>query len=438
MKISELIKKKRDGLEFTSTDIKKIVDAIVDNSISDEQLAALSMAIFINDLSLNEKVYMTQAMASSGQILKWHELDLNGPIVDKHSTGGVGDKVSIILVPLLASCGLFVPKTSGGALGHSGGTLDKMSSIPGYNPMPTIDKLQQTLRKVGCVMVGHSENIAPADQRLYKIRDHVQTVESISLITISIISKKISCDLDSLVLDVKYGNGAFFHDLNNAKELAKSLVDVANHAGLQSSAILTNMDQTLGYNIGNALEIIEAIEFLTNKNKDPRLEDIVINLASQLLLNTHLVENINEAHILLNKKLTDGSAAEKFAEMVTMLGGPPNLLTHYKNILPTANKQVPYYGTKKGYVSEINTCELGECLRLLNGLPKTKNDKLDYSTGFSHVKNIGDYVDAENPLLFIHANDHHDVKSLIHKLDKYFVITEDKPNIPPAVAEKFT
>ena len=286
----EIIRKKRDNKDLSKEDINFFVDGLTNGSFSDAQIAAMSMAIFSNGMTPEETVCLTEAMTNSGDTINWSEIVDSELVCDKHSTGGVGDKTSIILAPILAACGLYVPMISGRGLGHTGGTLDKFDSIPGYNTKPDLETFKKVVKDVGCAIIGQTSNLAPADKKLYSIRDIVGTVESLPLITSSILSKKIASGLSSLVLDVKVGNGSFNSTIDIARDLSNSLVRVAKGAGLNCEAILTDMNQVLGKSAGHTLEILECIKYIKNDFKDHRLEKITNELISSLLSLIHISE----------------------------------------------------------------------------------------------------------------------------------------------------
>ena len=327
----EIIRIKRDKHSLSEKEINLFVRGLTDKSFSDTQIAAMSMAIFSNGMTSEETVYLTRAMTNSGDILNWNNIVDSNLVCDKHSTGGVGDKVSLVLAPILAACGLYVPMISGRGLGHTGGTLDKFDSIPGYNTAPDIDTFKKVVKEVGCAIIGQTSNLAPADKKLYSIRDIVGTVESLPLITSSILSKKIASGLRTLVLDVKVGNGSFNTTLEIAQNLATSLVSVAKGAGLQCEAILTDMNQVLGRSAGHSLEVLECVEYLTSKKRDPQLENITNELISSILIMTKKISK-SESLRKINMVLDNGSAAEKFEKMVHALGGSSSFLSKYEFI----------------------------------------------------------------------------------------------------------
>src|SRR5215216_2952337 len=315
----ELIRRKRDGGALSDAELRWLVDGITDGTVTDGQAAAFAMAVFFRDLEPRERVTLTQAMRSSGAVLEW---DLPGPVVDKHSTGGVGDKVSLVLAPLLAACGAYVPMISGRGLGHTGGTLDKLDAIPGYDSTPSLDTLRAVVRDAGCAIVGQTADLAPADRRLYALRDSTATVESIPLIVASILSKKLAAGLDALVMDVKAGSGAFLPEREQAEELARAIVSVARGNGLACEALLTDMDQVLGRTAGNAVEVRESLGALTHpRAAEPRLVAVTLALCATLLRLGGLHEDDAAARAAAADALTSGAAAERFARMCAALGG---------------------------------------------------------------------------------------------------------------------
>ena len=308
----EIIRKKRDNKTLSKDEILFFVKGLNNNSFSNEQIAAMSMAIFLNGMNDKETVDLTMAMTNSGDILKWDGLIENKFICDKHSTGGVGDKVSLLLAPILAACGFYVPMISGRGLGHTGGTLDKFDAIPGYNTQPSIETFKKVVKEVGCAIIGQTPNLAPADKKLYSIRDVVGTVESIPLIASSIMSKKIASGIKNLVIDIKVGNGSFNPTEEIANNLASSLISIAKISGLKCSAVLTDMNQVLGFNAGHSLEIIESIEFLTKKRINERLKNVTFKLCAEIIRMNQENANYEESISKINKVIDSGKAAEKF------------------------------------------------------------------------------------------------------------------------------
>ena len=430
MLAQEIIRRKRDGQALERAHIDHFVRGLVDQSWSDAQAAAMAMAFFLEGMSHDETVALTEAMTRSGAVLDWSNA-FPGPILDKHSTGGVGDKVSLVLAPIVAACGGIVPMISGRGLGHTGGTLDKLDSIPGYRTTVTRDELHAALRRVGCAIVGASAEIAPADRRLYGIRDVTATVESIPLICASILSKKIAAGLDALVLDVKVGNGAFAHDLAFARAIATTLADVAAGAGLKTSAWITDMNQVLGRTCGNALEVLEAVRFLRNEERDPRLLAVVRALAAEMLVLGHLEPNVEAAEKRVDGVLADGKAVEHFARMVAALGGASDFVEHAAARLPAAPVQRPLAAPAAGWVRRIETRRIGiACIELGGGRHKAE-DKVDPRVGFTHVAAIGERVERGQPLARVHAASEADADAACQFLADAFTLADSAPEPTP-------
>lgn len=403
MLFTDVIRTKRDGGELSKEQIALFVKGLSDDSLPPEQVSALAMAIFLNSMSFREAADLTTAMASSGTVLDWHGAGLDGPVVDKHSTGGVGDKVSFLLAPMAAACGLYVPMISGRGLGHTGGTLDKVGSIPGYDPMPGFDRFRRVVREAGCAIIGQTGELAPADRRFYAIRDVTGTVESIPLITASILSKKIAAGLDALVMDVKVGSGAFMKTLEQAEELAKSLIGTAGAAGLETRALITDMNEVLGTTAGNALEIAESMRYLRNEARDPRLDEVVRALCAEMLLIVGVESDLQKALARVEKALASGQAAERFGRMVEGLGGPADFVERFDAYLPTAKVTMPVTAVTSGYLAEIDTFAIGNAVIVLGGGRRNLDDKLDLSVGFTDIVPGGSQLDAGTPLATVHA-----------------------------------
>ena len=420
----EIIRKKRDNKDLSKEDINFFVDGLTNGSFSDAQIAAMSMAIFSNGMTPEETVCLTEAMTKSGDTLNWSEIIDNELVCDKHSTGGVGDKTSVILAPILAACGLYVPMISGRGLGHTGGTLDKFDSIPGYNTKPDLETFKKVVKDVGCAIIGQTSNLAPADKKLYSIRDIVGTVESLPLITSSILSKKIASGLSSLVLDVKVGNGSFNSTIDIARDLSNSLVRVAKGAGLNCEAILTDMNQVLGKSAGHTLEILECIKYIKNDFKDHRLEKITNELISSLLVNIYKISK-EEAYNKINTVINNGLAAEKFEMMVAALGGPKNILSSFEKDLINTSVRKDVFSSEEGWIEKIYTRELGLILIELGGGRKQVTDKIDYGVGYDNVLNIGDEVNSSTPLLSLYSSKNID-DNLINKIQSCFIISDKK------------
>ncbi|MDD2880548.1 MAG: thymidine phosphorylase [Rhodoferax sp.] len=405
MLAQEIIRIKRDGRTLERTHIDSFVKGLVDGSWSEGQAAALAMAMFLNGMSRDETVALTQAMTHSGLVMDWSGANLTGPILDKHSTGGVGDKVSLMLTPIVAACGGIVPMISGRGLGHTGGTLDKLGSIPGYNVTPDVAMLHRALQTAGCAIIGQTAELAPADRRLYAIRDVTATVESVPLITASILSKKLAAGLQGLVMDVKVGNGAFADSPDMATTLAESLVQVANGAGLPTRAWLTDMNQVLGSTAGNALEVIEAVDFLKNKHLDVRLKEVTLRLSAELLLMGGLATTETDALQKVEQVLTSGRGLAQFARMVTALGGPADFVDRPGHYLPQAPVQLTVPAPRSGWVSGMATRDIGLAVVALGGGRRQASDAVDARVGFTQFVQIGQAVQAGDVLAVVHAAD---------------------------------
>ena len=399
----EIIRAKRDGSRLTDAEIEQFIGGLTDGSIGDGQAAALAMAVYFQGMDIDERVALTRAMSQSGTTMHWDRADLHGPVVDKHSTGGVGDKVSLMLAPLVASCGAHVPMISGRGLGHTGGTFDKLESIPGYDARPDNDLFHKVVAEVGCAIIGQTSDLAPADRRLYAIRDVTATVESIPLITASILAKKLAAGLDALVMDVTFGSGAFMPDVAQAEELARSIVDVASKAGLKTNALLTDMNQVLGSTAGNALEVREVIAWLTGDYDDARLTEVVFALGAEMLLLGGLAADLESATSRLVSARADGSAAERFQQMVTSLGGPADLVANPTAHLRTAAVTQRVVPSQSGYVNAMDTRSVGLVVVALGGGRMRVEDTVDHAVGLSDMAGIGEYVDHERPLAVVHA-----------------------------------
>jgi thymidine phosphorylase len=410
----EIIRIKRDGGVLTDEQIATFVAGITDGSIGEGQVGAFAMAVFFHDMSMPERIALTLAMPASADVLEWRDLDLPGPVVDKHSTGGVGDKVSLMLAPVAAACGLFVPMISGRGLGHTGGTLDKLDAIPGYDTAPGNEQFRSVVKSTGCAIIGQTANLAPADKRLYSIRDVTATVESLPLITASILSKKLAAGLQGLVMDVKTGNGAFAARESQARELAESIVTVAEGAGLKTHALITDMNQVLGRTVGNALEVGEAVAYLKGTQRDARAHEVTTALAVEMLLVTGMEDDAGVAAQRVERALESGEAAERFARMVSELGGPADLF-EAQGHLPTAPVVEPCI-PDTGTLLAIDTRQVGIAVIGLGGGRVRAGDPIDYSVGLTDVAALGEMVGPERPLAMVHARSKADAGQAIDAL----------------------
>ena len=428
MLIQDLIRKKRDKKRLTSDEIKWFVQELCKNEVEPAQTGAFLMAAWINGLSELEKINFTNAMKNSGTVLKW---ELNGPIVDKHSTGGVGDTVSLILAPLMASLGCFVPMISGKGLGHTGGTLDKLSSIPGYKVEQSETSFQKIVSRVGCAIVGQTSKLVPADKILYAIRDVTSTVDSVDLITASIISKKLASGINNLILDVKVGRGALMTNVTRAKKLAKSLVSVANASNCKTRALITNMDDPLSSAIGNALEVETVVDVLLGKNKNEKaLLDTTIALSIELYSMVYPAKSKTEIQKKVHSLLDSGHVAERFENMVSALGGPKDFLSTYKKVLPKTKYVIPIRAKKDGYITQIDTKALGNILVKIGGGRQKASDNLNLSVGFTKVVKSNKRVDANEALLMLHYPDKCLSSSLEEEINNCFTISGRDPAQP--------
>ena len=400
----EVIRIKRDGGTLSADEIAEFIAGLTSGTVSEGQAAAFAMAVLFQKMTLQERVPLTEAMANSGTRLDWSGIDR--PVVDKHSTGGVGDNVSLMLAPIVAACGGAVPMISGRGLGHTGGTLDKMESIPGYQVKPDVALFRQVVREVGCAIIGQTDDLAPADKRLYGIRDVTATVESIDLITASILSKKIAAGLDCLVLDVKFGNGAFMSNPADAEALAQSLVAVANGAGVTTSAILTDMNQPLAPAAGNAVEVISAVQFLTGENQPARLKRVTLALAAEMLFRAKLFDSVEDANRAAESALDGGRAAELFDQMVAALGGAPGIIqSGGLDRLAAAPISRPVACMEEGVIAAADTRQLGLAVVALGGGRTNPSDAVDPRVGLTEIAEIGQPVQRGQPLAFVHAKD---------------------------------
>ena len=401
MLFTDVIRAKRDGGALSDEQIRFFVAGLSDDSIPAEQVSSLAMAIFLNSLTPAETATLTMAMASSGTVLEWQDMQLPGPVVDKHSTGGVGDKVSFMLAPIAAACGCYVPMISGRGLGHTGGTTDKAESIPGYNTAPDFATFRKVVKNVGCAVIGQTSDLAPADRRFYAIRDVTGTVESVPLITASILAKKIAAGLDALVMDVKVGSGAFMPTLARARELAKSIVATAALADLKTRVLITDMNEVLGRSAGNALEIAEAVQYLKNDRREHRLDAVTLGLCAEMLLAGGIETDRDTALRKVDTAVSSGRALEKFAKMVAALGGPNDFVEKPERYLAVAPVVRPIYGD--GFVTTVDTRAIGNAIIELGGGRRRVGEALDMSVGFSAIAAIGTRLDKDTPLAIVHA-----------------------------------
>jgi thymidine phosphorylase len=436
MLVAELIRIKRDGGDLSGEQIDELVRGIADGSASDAQVGALAMAIFLRGMSPDERVALTGSMTRSGDVLDWSEAALDGPVLDKHSTGGVGDKVSLLLAPIIAACGGAVPMISGRGLGHTGGTLDKLESIPGYDVEPTAEVLRDVVKRVGCAIIGQTDRLAPADRRLYGIRDTTGTVDSIPLIVSSILSKKLAAGLDALVMDVKVGSGAQFRDVAEARALAQALIEVAGGNGMPTHALLTDMNQVLGRTAGNAVEVRESIEHLTGAAGDPQLREVTLALCAELLVLGGLHADLEGARATAVAALDGGAAAERFERMVAELGGPADLVDNPGRHLEAAPIVRAVAPDEAGVVGVIDVRALGIAVINLGGGRGRDTDKVDHSVGLTEVAAVGEQVEpCGRPLAIVHAKDESGAERGVTAVRTAYTVGEGPVDSPRPVIE---
>jgi thymidine phosphorylase len=429
MLAQEIIRRKRDGRRLPAEEIDFLIDGLTRGTVADAQAAAFAMAVFFRGLDGEECAALTRAMTRSGHTLDWSRAGLHGPVLDKHSTGGVGDNVSLILAPAVAACGAHVPMISGRGLGHTGGTLDKLEAIPGYDTHPDEPQFMASVRDVGCAIIGQTRELAPADARLYAIRDVTGSVESIPLITASILSKKLAAGLGGLVMDVKTGSGAFMPAREDARALARSIVDTARRAGLQTRALVTDMDQPLASSAGNALETRHALDVLTGRSHEPRLHEVVVALGAEMLLIGKICAGRDDARARIEQALASGAAAETFARMCAALGGPPDILERYDALLARAPVERPVAAARAGYVAKIDARAIGVAVVELGGGRRRSEDEIDHAVGFSRLAAVGDRVSADHPVGLVHARDDEAAQVAALSLRAAYQVADEAPAV---------
>ena len=434
MLAQELIRRKRDGQALSRAQIVAFAQGLASGEWSDAQAAAMAMAVLLRGMSDEETQALTHAMAHSGEVLDWSGAGLQGPVLDKHSSGGVGDKVSLMLAPMLAACGAVVPMISGRGLGHTGGTLDKLEALSGYRVDADRADLLASLRAAGCAIVSASSELAPADRRLYAIRDVTATVESVPLITASILAKKLAAGLQALVLDVKCGNGAIATNVDEARSLARSLVQVAKVAGLPTVALISDMNQVLGDHAGNALEVREAIDFLTGKRREPRLLQLTLELGAEALVLARLDANVETARKRLAAALYHGHAAEHFARMVAARGGPRDVLHEAALPLAPVQRAVPAPGS--GYVAAVDTRALGLAVVELGGGRRRGGDGIDPRVGLAQCRALGSAVHSGDALAIVHAADDAAAHAAVAAVLAAYHVSIKAVEPPPLIVER--
>ena len=431
MNTVELIERKRDGGTLTTEEIQWLITSYTNDVVADYQMSAMAMAIFLNGLNVEELAAWTEAMLHSGDVLDFS--DIEAPKADKHSTGGVGDKVSIPLQPMVAACGVVIPMMSGRGLGHTGGTLDKLESIPGFTTGLDPTTFRKVLDKTGLVMAGQSDRLVPADMKLYALRDASGTVASIPLISSSIMSKKLAEGLDALVLDVKFGSGAFMTDVDRARELAETMVGIGKSHGVDTVALLTDMNTPLGRQVGNANEIIESIEVLRGDGPED-LTEVTMELGVQMLLRTGVASDAESARADLQKRVDDGSALEKFMEVVEAQGGDPAAIEN-PDLLPSTGKHWTIEAKRAGYVSVCDARSVGVAGMRLGAGRARKEDTIDPAVGITVLAKPGDEVEEGTPLAVLEYRHQARLDEALRILDDAWTITEEAPEPTPLILD---
>lgn len=434
----ETIRRKRDHETLSEAEIRHFVQGICNESVSDAQIAAFCMASYFNGMSPIETVALTLAMRDSGTVLRWDDLDLDGPVLDKHSTGGIGDLVSLLVAPMVAACGGIVPMIAGRGLGHTGGTLDKLDAIPGYNSSPDLSTFRHVVQQHSCAIIGQTSDLAPADKRIYATRDGTATVDSIPLITASILSKKLAAGAQTLIMDVKTGNGAFMSNLAQAQLLANSIVEVGNGAGLATVALITDMNQPLATCAGNALEVREAVRYLRGEIRPRRLHEVTMALAAEMLMAGKLAATKEEAIQQLMQVLNSGHAASRFGAMCAGLGGPIDFIDRLEEYLPKAHIRHAVYSPFRGVVTAIDTRALGLIVLGLGGGRRFAGDKIDYSVGLSELAELGQVIERDIPLAIIHARNNAEADHATSALIAAFQIDAIAAESPPQIYQRIT
>jgi pyrimidine-nucleoside phosphorylase len=427
-----IIQRKRDGEVLTDAEIRFLIAGLLSGTVADYQLSAFFMAVFFKGMTPEETVSLTRAMLESGE--RYDFSDIPGVKVDKHSTGGIGDKVSMILAPLAAACGLVVPMMAGRGLSHTGGTLDKLEAIPGFNVNLSSDRFRTALKTIGCAIIGQSEKIAPADRKLYALRDVTATVESLPLICGSILSKKLAEGTDTLILDVKVGSGAFMKSKDQAKKLARALIAVAKKSGLKCRAVLTNMDQPLGNAVGNAIEMVECIEMLKTGSGPSDLKEVTIQLCAQMLDASKKVRSLSEGRKLALEKLADGSAWKKFQQMVEFQGGSLRVI-HDPTLFAKSPKVAEWKAPRRGYITKMNCEELGRMVVDLGGGRKKTTDVVDPSVGLYFHKKLGAKLSAGDVIATAYLPDGLDVTAWEKRFLAALTISPQRKPVPKLVLE---
>jgi len=432
----EIIRAKRNKQTLSEQEIQAFVDGLVDGSFNDAQVGAMAMAIYQNSMNTEETVFFTQAMKNSGSVMSWDELD--GPVVDKHSTGGVGDKVSFMLAAGVAACGAYIPMISGRGLGHTGGTVDKLQSISGFNVTPTNEEFKRVVKEHNLAIIAQTSDLAPADKKLYSIRDITATVESIPLITASILSKKLAAGLGSLVMDIKVGNGAMMNNLEDAKVLGQTIVDVATGAGVPTEAIITDMNQPLGYSAGNAIEMAETVDYLNGTAREPRLHEVVCQLGASMLKSSGLATDTENGLAMMQDAFDSGRAAKVFGNMIHALGGPEDFMQQPWNSMPKAPVIREIKAVESGYIASVDTRGIGMSVVAMGGGRVDPSQLVDHSVGFDQFLPLGTYVNAGDTIARIHAVNDAMADQAEQEFISHYQFSATKPELAPEIYTTLT
>jgi thymidine phosphorylase len=432
----EIIRLKRDGEALSAGEIGEFIAGLVSGAVTEGQAAAFAMAVYFRGMTLDERVALTRAMTQSGATLDWREENLPGPTLDKHSTGGVGDNVSLMLAPMLAASGAYVPMISGRGLGHTGGTLDKLDSIPGYASQPDVALFKRVVKEAGCAIIGQTADLAPADRRLYAIRDVTATVESVALITASILSKKLAAGLQGLVMDVKTGSGAFMPTLAASRELATSIATVAAEAGLPTVSLITDMNEPLASTAGNAVEVRNAVDYLTGAKRSQRLHRVTMALGAELLALSGLARDAETGAAALQRALDSGAAAERFERMVMCLGGPKDFMAHAHDLLPQAPVLVDAMPEARGFVVGVDVRAVGLTVVELGGGRARAADAIDPAVGLTELAPIGAKVGAEAPLARVHARTKDQAEAAARRVRAAYRLADQPLSLADPVIER--
>lgn len=435
MEIVDVIHHKLERKQWSKKEIDFIVKGLLNLSLSEAEAGAIVMSICVSGLSLDETMHLTSCISKSGKTIRWERNKIKGPLLDKISSGGIGDKITLILAPLVAACGGYVPIISGRGLGFSGNTVDKLESIPNYDGDPSLEDFKSVTEEVGCAIASESSLLAPANRGLNAVKEAIGASDCIPLLVSSMLSRKLSAGTEALVADIKVGSGTVIEDVSAGRVMATMLLNTAKSLGMSATAVISDSNQVIGKSAGNAVEIKEAIEFLIGKNKDSRLMDLVLTLGSEMLLAGKLITSYEEGKRRLSTALEKGEGAEKFSRMVMRFSGVGNILEKYEDILPRAPIIRPVFGSKEGYISYIDGKKIAHCLIIMKAARLSLADIIDYSAGFSSCRSVGDYVDLDTPLAYVHAKDEDSFLIVSEIIKEAFIIKENISDISPVVYE---